>query len=61
MKDHYWTHIERGGRAGKNKKMSMPELFAILGPKEKSLKRKLKLKFARSQDRAQRPIVRSKL
>jgi hypothetical protein len=64
MRDHYWTHIERGGRAGKNQKMIMPELFAILGPKEKALKWRLRLKLAKvqaRQQRPQRPQVRSKL
>lgn len=45
LRDHYWTHIERGGRIGKNKKMSFEELKEILGPKEKKLIRKLKEKL----------------
>ncbi|KAF2124764.1 hypothetical protein P153DRAFT_370678 [Dothidotthia symphoricarpi CBS 119687] len=42
LRDHYWTHLARGGRAGKNDKMTLPELKAILGPKEKKLIRRLK-------------------
>jgi hypothetical protein len=42
LRDHYWTHIQRGGRIGKNQKMSLAELKEILGPKEKKLVRKLK-------------------
>ena len=44
LRDHYWTHLHRGGRAGKNKKMTLPELKLILGPKEKKLIRRLKEK-----------------
>jgi hypothetical protein len=42
LRDHYWTHLLRGGRAGKNKKMTLPELKVILGPKEKKLIRRLR-------------------
>lgn len=45
LRDHYWTHVQRGGRVGKNQKMSLSELKEILGPKEKKLIRKLKEKF----------------
>ncbi|KAI0572992.1 hypothetical protein Alg130_10278 [Pyrenophora tritici-repentis] len=45
LRDHYWSHVERGGRGGKNKKMGIPELKAILGPKEKELAKRLKEKL----------------
>jgi hypothetical protein len=45
LRDHYWTHIQRGGRAGKNKKYTLQELKAFLGPKERKLIRKLKHKL----------------
>ncbi|KAG9185020.1 hypothetical protein G6011_00011 [Alternaria panax] len=51
LREHYWTHLTRGGRAGKNTKMSLPELKAILGPKEKLLVRRLKRKLLNHQAR----------
>ncbi|CAO2652374.1 Nn.00g006570.m01.CDS01 [Neocucurbitaria sp. VM-36] len=45
LRDHYWTHLSRGGRAGRNDKMSLEELKAILGSKEKKLVRRLKQKL----------------
>ncbi|KAH8731655.1 hypothetical protein GQ44DRAFT_767506 [Phaeosphaeriaceae sp. PMI808] len=42
LRDHYWTHLHRGGRRGKNDKMSLADLKIILGPKEKKLLRRLK-------------------
>lgn len=45
LRDHYWTHLERGGRLGKNTKYSFQELKAMLGPKEKKLIRRLKEKL----------------
>ena len=47
LRDHYWTHLYRGGRVGKNDKMTLPELKLILGPKEKKLVRKLKTKLSK--------------
>ncbi|KAJ4373128.1 hypothetical protein N0V83_003419 [Neocucurbitaria cava] len=49
LRDHYWTHLSRGGRAGRNDKMSLEELKVILGPKEKKLARKLKQKLHKQQ------------
>jgi hypothetical protein len=46
LRDHYWTHVQREGRIGKNNKMSIPELKAILGRKERPLIKRLKLKLA---------------
>jgi hypothetical protein len=43
LRDHYWSHLDRGGRAGKNEKMSLDHLKVILGPKQKKLVRKLKV------------------
>ncbi|CAE7030242.1 hypothetical protein P3342_006243 [Pyrenophora teres f. teres] len=45
LREHYWTHVERGGRGGKNRKMGLLELKAILGPKEKQLTKRLKRKL----------------
>ncbi|KAF1844118.1 uncharacterized protein K460DRAFT_419075 [Cucurbitaria berberidis CBS 394.84] len=47
LRDHYWTHVSRGGRAGRNIKMNLAELKAILGPKEKKLIRRLRVKLHR--------------
>ncbi|KAH6863947.1 hypothetical protein B0T12DRAFT_402883 [Alternaria alternata] len=49
LRDHYWTHLQRGGRNGKNDKMSLPELKAFLGPKEKLLVKRLKMKLHNTQ------------
>ena len=54
LRDHYWTHVNRGGRAGKNNKMSIPELKAILGPKERPLIRRLKMKLNLLKERNMR-------
>jgi hypothetical protein len=67
LRDHYWTHLERGGRIGKNDKMSLGELKEILGPKEKKLIKKLKKRLAenqmkqKEQQTRQKPQYRSKL
>lgn len=45
LRDHYWTHLDRGGRAGKNKKYTLLELREFLGPKEKKLVRRLREKL----------------
>jgi hypothetical protein len=49
LHDHYWTHVERGGRAGSNRKMGIPELKTILGPKGRPIIKRLRLKLARHQ------------
>jgi hypothetical protein len=46
LRDHYWTHLSRGGRVGHNEKMSLEELKIILGPREKKLIKKLKRRLA---------------
>jgi hypothetical protein len=51
LRDHYWTHIHRGGRIGKNDKMGLSQLNVILGPKEKALKRKLRRRLAAWQNK----------
>jgi hypothetical protein len=61
LRDHYWTHIERGGRVGKNDKMSLSELNVILGPKEKALKLKLKKRLADWQSKQRLAESQSKL
>jgi hypothetical protein len=45
LRAHYWTHLCRGGRAGKNEKMDLLKLKAILGPEEKKLVRRLEMKL----------------
>lgn len=45
LRDHYWTHLQRGGRAGKNRKYTLQELKEMLGPKERKLIRKLRQKL----------------
>jgi hypothetical protein len=49
LRDHYWTHLQRGGRAGKNDKMSFAELKAILGKGDKRLMRRLKQRLSDTQ------------
>lgn len=49
LREHYWTHVKRGGRAGKNVKMTIPELTSILGPREKRLLKRLRGKLATHQ------------
>jgi hypothetical protein len=49
LRDHYWTHLNRGGRRGKNTKMSLEELKAILGPKERLLVKRLKMRLQNSR------------
>lgn len=64
LRSHYWTHLDRGGRAGKNKKMTLPELKVILGPREKKLVRYLREKQkAHMEKQKRRPTYteRSKL
>jgi hypothetical protein len=67
LRDHYWTHLSRGGRAGVNKKMTLEELKVILGPKEKKLIRRLREKqkahLAKQSRKLSRPayVVRSRL
>ena len=51
LRDHYWTHLERGGRSGKNSKMSFLELKAILGPRERKLAKRLKQRLNRERER----------
>ncbi|KAF2026206.1 hypothetical protein EK21DRAFT_115995 [Setomelanomma holmii] len=58
LREHYWTHLERGGRAGKNSKWSFPELKAILGKGERRLAKKLKQKLMKQQKRG---LIKSKL
>jgi hypothetical protein len=49
LRDHYWTHLERGGRIGKNVKMSLAQLKEILGPNETTLVKKLNIRLAADQ------------
>jgi hypothetical protein len=43
LRDHYFTHVERGGRAGKNSKMALEEMKKILGPGSKNKELYIKL------------------
>jgi hypothetical protein len=67
LRDHYWTHVERGGRIGKNDKMSLGTLIKILGPKEEKLFKKLEKRLAeekmkqKEQQTRQKPQHRLKL
>ncbi|KAL6706059.1 hypothetical protein ACN47E_006161 [Coniothyrium glycines] len=49
LRDHYWTHLNRGGRLGKNKKYTFQELKVMLGPRDKKLIRRLKAKLIRTR------------
>jgi hypothetical protein len=49
LREHYWTHLKRGGRAGKNRKMDFPELKAILGSKERKLAKRLREKLSKQR------------
>jgi hypothetical protein len=49
LRDHYWTHIQRGGRAGKNHKMSIEELKEILGPRDRKLIKKLRQRLFKTK------------
>lgn len=51
LRDHYWTHLQRGGRSGKNRKYTLQELRAILGPKEKPLIRRLREKLRQHHEK----------
>ncbi|KAF2022669.1 hypothetical protein EK21DRAFT_82747 [Setomelanomma holmii] len=51
FQDHYWTHVEKGGRAGKNKKLSFSILKDILGPNEKVLVGKLRKRLIEDRRR----------
>jgi hypothetical protein len=59
--------VERGGRIGKNDKMSLGTLIKILGPKEKKLFKKLEKRLAeekmkqKEQQTRQKPQHRLKL
>jgi hypothetical protein len=46
LRDHYWTHVNRGGRKGKNTKFSLNELKEILvGPRDRKVLGKMKEKL----------------
>ncbi|KAF2845687.1 hypothetical protein T440DRAFT_459881 [Plenodomus tracheiphilus IPT5] len=57
LRDHYWTHLQRGGRIGRNDKMSLAELKEILGKSEKKLIRKLKQRMAKHKAKQVRAPV----
>lgn len=70
MREHYWTHLERGGRNGKNQKFTLEQLRDILGPSNKKLYRRLRVKHRQHMEkeilkkrRIARPafVVKSKL
>lgn len=53
LRDHYWTHLQRGGRNGKNKKYTLAELRVILS-KEKKLLKRLREKLRKYQLKEQK-------
>lgn len=61
LRDHYWTHLHRGGRLGRNDKMSLADLKEILGKSEKKLIGKFRMKMVKDQAKRQREIVKAKL
>jgi len=60
LRDHYWTHLHRGGRIGRNDKMSLAELKAILGKSEKNLVRKLRMKMEKNKIQHPGGLVKAK-
>ncbi|KAH9869890.1 hypothetical protein J1614_006811 [Plenodomus biglobosus] len=61
LRDHYWTHLQRGGRVGKNDKMTLEELREVLGRGERRLVRRLRVKMERLRERQGRGVVRARL
>ncbi|KAF2997880.1 hypothetical protein E8E13_003659 [Curvularia kusanoi] len=51
LRDHYWTHLDRGGRKGKNRKFTFAELKELLGPKERKLIRRLRQKQRQHEEK----------
>lgn len=53
LREHYFTHLEHGGRRGRNIKMTLQELKRILGPdrKGRDLVRRLGRKYKRYQEK----------
>ncbi|KAL6164257.1 hypothetical protein ACJQWK_09925 [Exserohilum turcicum] len=49
LREHYWTHLRRGGKTGKNIKMSLLELSAILGSEERQLVKRLQMRLNDAQ------------
>ena len=60
LRDHYWTRVERNGRSGTNKKMSLEALGAVLGRKEKRLMRRLKKRLQRWQTKTESSLSTTK-
>jgi hypothetical protein len=58
LRDHYWSHLERGGRNGTNDKMSLAKLKEILGPKESKLIKKLELRLIETLSKQRSPRQR---
>ncbi|KAF1942907.1 hypothetical protein EJ02DRAFT_154328 [Clathrospora elynae] len=58
LREHYFTHLSRGGRVGKNHKMTWLELKEILGPRDKKLAKTLKVKLQKHMNKRQ---LRAKL
>ncbi|KAF9695629.1 hypothetical protein EKO04_006613 [Ascochyta lentis] len=57
--DHYWTHLQRGGRAGVNKKMTLSEIKLVLGPREKKVIRKLREKLQKHLEKEKQKKLRA--
>jgi hypothetical protein len=45
LREHYWTHVARDGKVGHNKRMAISQLKTILGPEERRLVRRLRIKL----------------
>jgi hypothetical protein len=45
LREHYWTHVAREGKAGQNTRMAISQLKTILGPEERRLVRRLRMKL----------------
>jgi hypothetical protein len=57
LRDHYWTHVYRGGRVGRNKKLSLVELEGILCPHEAGIYVRLIQRLKASGTGEKAPIV----
>ena len=51
LQDHYWTHLHKNGRSGRNKKLSLEELRNILCPDEETLYLRLAQRLRDHQNR----------
>lgn len=59
LRYHYWTHLQREGRAGKNKKFTLAKLESILGPKQEKLVQHLGEQLKRHKAKAKTKKART--